>query len=473
MTFRKTSTWLVALGLVLLTGGCAWLRPDQAARVATGSVAHDLCSETFISAQDPDRTFAESVAPRPGLELVAPLLHYEVDRTHGWVRASFAGGFTSTAVYREPGGCMLVRELPACGPECAVGIARLAERARAGTSLPVAPAASPALAHVLDEAFAENAAGARRNTKAVLILYRGNIVAERYAPGYGPDTPILGFSLSKSVTSALVGILVKDGKLKLDTPLFAGRGTGPVPTVENALRMTTGLDLDETGSGFDPSNHLLYVHTDDMAAFAAQAAALAPPGRRWAYSSATTHLLARLVRDTAGGAGAVRQFAQERLFGPAGMRHVTMETDATGTPIGAHYIFASTRDWGQFGLLYLHRGLGPDGRRLLPEDWVRWSTEPTLDTDYGAGWWLNRRAGGASGKGLDMPLMPDAPPDTFYGLGNLGQYLLVVPSMDLVIVRLGRAHTHDFDVDGANRLVAGAVAALGQAPASAETTRRP
>jgi CubicO group peptidase (beta-lactamase class C family) len=444
------------LPLALAVSGCAWLRPDLAARVATGTTAHDVCSETFVSHQDSERTFAESIAPRPGISVIAPLLRYEVDRDAGTVRASLAGGFASLAVYRGRDGCLLA---------ASKAVARMpAPLADARPAVPLALAPGPSgLGRVLDEAFAENAGGPRRNTKAVVILHRGRVVAQRFADGYGPDTPILGFSLSKSVVHALTGILVADGRLRLDTPLFADERPGPVPTVENALRMTTGLDLDETGSGFDPSNHLLYVHTDDMAAFARQARTLASPGQRWAYSSASTHLLARLLRDTAGGPEALQRFARARLFVPLGMGHVTVETDATGTPIGAHYILASPHDWARFGMLYLDDGVAPDGRRLLPAGWIRWSTEPTLDTDYGAGWWLNRRAAAARGTDHDMPLMRGVPPDAFYALGNLGQYIVVVPSRQLVVVRLGRAHTPAYDSAGMERLVAGAIAVLGDA----------
>lgn len=448
--------------LVLGISGCAWLRPDLAARVATGTTAHDLCSETFVSGLDPGHTFDESLKPRPGFDLIAPLMRYEIDRGQGWVRASIAGGFSSLAVYKGHDGCMLVKQPDATVQKTQVTTVMAARSRELLAEPPVIAPTSPALGDAVDEAFAENVPGSKRNTKAVIVLHRGRVVAERYAPGYGPETPVLGFSLSKSVINALVGILVRDGKLQLKSPLPLTNHAALTPTVENALRMTTGLDLDETGSGFDPSNHLLYVRTDDMAAFAEKAKTLEVPGQRWAYSSAGIHLLARLVRDTVGGGEAVQRFAQNRLFGPLGMQHVTMETDETGTPIGAHYILATSRDWARFGMLYLNDGVAMNGQRVLPENWVRWSTEPTLNTDYGAGWWLNRRSAGAQGTVHDMPLMPDVPSDAFYALGNLGQYVVVVPSKELVVVRLGRAHTPDFDIAGMNSLLAKVIAALAQ-----------
>jgi CubicO group peptidase (beta-lactamase class C family) len=457
MIHHRKLGFLLAL-LALGASGCAWLRPDLAARVATGTTAHDLCSETFVSGLDPDQAFAESLKPRPGFDIIAPLVRYQVDREHGEVRATLAGGFASRAVYRGSSGCTLVRPRSGQPPQAVPAMPAL-QAGMAAAALPMAPA-PPALRSAVDEAFAENVAGAARNTKAVLVLHRGRLVAERYAPGYGPATPVLGFSLSKSVTSALAGLLVADGRLQPDAPLAVDHATAPPVTLEHALRMTTGLDLDETGSGFDPSNHLLYVHTQDMAGYARQARVLAPPGQRWAYSSASTHLVARRLGEALGGAGAVQRFAQQRLFAPLGMQQVTMEADETGTPIGAHYMLATPHDWARFGQLYLDKGVALNGQRVLPESWVRWSTQPTLNTSYGAGWWLNHRQGGSPGPGTDMPLMPDAPADTFYALGNLGQYVVVVPSAQLVVVRLGRAHTRDFELAGMNRLLAQAIAAL-------------
>lgn len=440
------------LALSALATGCAWLRPDLAARVATGTVAHDLCSGTFVSGANGDRLFAESLAPRAGLRLVAPLLRYRIDPTHGSVHASLGGGFASTAVYRGEQGCLLVRHPPGAADVFAPPAAPLA-------APPVATA--PALVAALDQAFAEAPSTAPRNTRAVVIMQGGRVVAERYGAGIGPATPLLGFSLGKSVVGVLAGMMIADGTITLDTPLLPGR-TGAIPTVAQALRMTTGLDLDETGSGFDAATRMLYVHADDMAGFARQAVQLAPPGQRWAYSSATTHLLARLLTERVGGAAAMRRYARERLFAPLGMTTVTMEADATGTPVGAHYVLASARDWAQLGQLYLRDGVAASGRRIVPAGWVRWSTSPTLDTDYGAGWWLNRRNGGPPRHSHDMPLLPSAPADTFYGLGNLGQYLLVVPSIELVIVRLGAAHTPDFDSAATDRLVGAVISALGQ-----------
>ncbi|RQS64111.1 class C beta-lactamase-related serine hydrolase [Burkholderia sp. Bp8963] len=451
----KKRLLLICAALAVSFAGCTAVRPDYAARVATGTTAHDVCSETFVSGQQPDDIFAETLASRPGFGWIAPLIRYRVDRGRREVSASLAGAFTSRAVYRGAWGCMLVKSDAAsiAPPQPLPAVS--------DTPLPVAQDPSPAMSRALDAAFAESDPRAPRRTKAVAVLYRGELIGERYAPGYGPDTPILGFSISKSVTNALVGVLVREGKLRVDMPVPLDNGSGASIPLEDFMRMTSGLDIDETGSGFDPSNQVMYVHTDDMAAATRRTRAITAPGQRWAYSSASVHLVARIVRDAVGGnAATVQRFAHDALFAPLGMQHVTMEMDETGTPIGAHYMLASTRDWARFGALYLNDGVAPDGRRLLPQNWVRWSTTPTLATDYGAGWWVNHHDRASDKPVGDMPLMPDAPADTFYALGNLGQYVIVVPSKQLVIVRLGNAQTHDFDIDGANRLVKDVIDAL-------------
>lgn len=472
----KASRIALILALTAAAGGCAWFRPDLAARVATGTTAHDLCTQVFVTGLAAGQVFDQAIRPRPGLARIAPLLDYRVDREGGEVSARLAGGFTSRAVFLGERGCRLVA-VDAVDAEVAAATVDPMPNGEAAAVSDASPDASPdpprdpsrepsrdqALTPIIDQAFAERPGGPGRHTLAVVVLHRGRLVAERYAAGVDPRSRLLGFSLAKSVTSALAGVLVTDGRLDPDeavgvrpgAPPEAASAMPPPVTVDQALRMTTGLALDETGSGFDPSNHMLYLHTEDMAAFARRARPVYPPGQHWAYSSASTQLVARRLAEIAGGGDALRRLASERLFQPIGATSFVIEADGSGTPIGAHYVLATARDWARFGQLYLDNGLAPDGRRLLDPAWIRTTTTPTLDTSYGAGWWLNRRTSPSAGPG--MPLLPGLPADTFYGLGNLGQWLVIIPSRQLVVVRLGFAHTRQFDVDGMAKLVGGLV----------------
>ena len=294
----------------------------------------------------------------------------------------------------------------------------------------------------LDHAFEEPAAPPFRRTKAVVVVHDGRVIAERYAAGIGVDTPLLGFSLTKSVVNALIGILTQQGLVTPSLP-------APVPEwraatdprreieVEHLMRMTTGLALDETNSGFDPSSQMVYLHRD-MAGFAAKAAMIAPPGTRWAYSSATTQLLARIIRDGVGGPEQTLAFAWRELFNPLGMRDVTLEFDGTGTLQGSSYMLASARDWARFGLLYLNDGL-IGGKRLLHEDWVDLSAAATLDTDYGAGFWTNRSEHENAKRRVRLGI----PRDAFFASGDLGQRIVILPSQnarDRPARRLRRSH---------------------------------
>ena len=234
-----------------------------------------------------------------------------------------------------------------------------------------------------------------------MVLKDGRVVAERYAPGYNIDTPILGYSATKSVISALTGILVRQGKLAVDRPAPVAAWQSPddphhAITVDHLLRHTSGLAMGSSlnaslASAIAPVNQMKYI-AGDMAAFAEGADLESPPGSAWNYHDGNTIILSRLIRDAAGGHAAdVLRFARTELFGPLGMRNVTLEFDATGTPEGSSQMLAPARDWARFGALYLDDGV-IGRRRILPEGWVSYSAAPTGNAwvGYGAGFWTNR-----------------------------------------------------------------------------------
>jgi CubicO group peptidase (beta-lactamase class C family) len=194
----------------------------------------------------------------------------------------------------------------------------------------------------------------------------------------------------------------------------------------------------------------------DMAGFAERARLKAAPGSQWEYTSGNTLILSRIIRDAVGGrAEDVVELAERELFGPLGIRTATIEFDSTGTPVGSIYVFASARDWARFGTLYLNDGM-VDGRRILPEGWVKYSASPSLDTDYGAGFWTNR---GTHEDAADR-IRAGMPADAFYGSGNLGQRVVIAPSAGLVFVRLGLTHSAGFDMRGLLRLISDTTSAI-------------
>jgi CubicO group peptidase (beta-lactamase class C family) len=218
--------------------------------------------------------------------------------------------------------------------------------------------------------------------------------------------------------------------------------------------MTTGLALDETNSGFDPSSQMVYLQ-DDMAGFAVKAPLMAPPGTRWHYSSPSTQLLARIIRDAVGGPEQTLAFAWRELFNPLGMRSVTLEFDGSGTLQGTTYMLASARDWARFGLLYLNDGV-VGGKRLLHEDWVDFSAAATLKSDYGAGFWTNRSERPSAKTRVALGI----PRDAFFASGDLGQRVVIMPTQRLVVVRLGDSVDPTGDMRGLARLVKEVIAAV-------------
>jgi CubicO group peptidase (beta-lactamase class C family) len=451
-----------ALVVAALAVPAVIFRPDRAIRVATGVVAHNVCAKTFVSGFDPKTVFAETT-DRDGLRRLKWALRYDVDRTAKTVDASLSGMLGSRAAFHDGFGCVMLlqgSDEPYLLKSDIDALKRpknpplLAEIA--GPDL-VEPS-DPKLKAALDHAFEEPAAPPFRRTKAVLVVHDGRVIAERYASGIGVDTPLLGFSMTKSVVNALIGILTQQGNISPSFPAPVAEWRGAADPrreieVEHLLRMTTGLALDETNSGFDPSSQMVYLH-NDMAGFAVKAAMIAPPGTRWAYSSPTTQLLARIIRDITGGPEQTLAFAWRELFNPLGMRDVTLEFDGAGTLQGSTYMLASARDWARFGLLYLNDGV-IGGRHILHEDWVDFSAAATLDTDYGAGFWTNR----SEHENAKGRVRLGIPRDAFFASGDLGQRIVIIPSQHLVIVRLGDSVDPTGDIRGLGRLVKEVIAA--------------
>ena len=329
--------------------GCAVREPAGALRVVTGLISHNLCSEIFVTGRDPDAAYTESLLPRAGGALVHWAVRYDVDRTNRQVRTRVAGGFESRAVYREGLGCLVAHgNVPA---DSSPHEARADDDPTSNPLLPEIAGPAPVeptnarLRAALDRAFAEPDRPPHRWTKAVVVVHDGHVVAERYAPGYSATTPLLGYSATKSVTSTLIGILVRQGRLSVEGPAPVAAWSDPndprhAITIDQLLRMTSGLALGESGSPFCAVARMHYLERD-MAGFAEGARLTAQPGRTWAYTSGNTLILSRLIREAVGGhTDDVRRFAQRELFAPLGMRTVTLEFDATGTPVGSTYMFA-------------------------------------------------------------------------------------------------------------------------------------
>lgn len=441
---------IIAVLATVAVLAAGWLF-SKAAPIGSGFVAKYLCSSTFISDRDPAIVFEEDVKP---VNPLASIVSYSIDRRRQTVTASSLGLFTMTALYRDGCGCSLVIDTTA--DEMArqklvpPDFADKRPRQRAdlpwpdGSRGPVDPAGlgvdRQKLETALDAAFAEPGPEKPRKTRAVVVVYDGQLIAERYAPGFRPDMPLLAWSMSKTVTNALVGILVKQKRLDIMQP-------APVPAWQTAgdersgiildqlLRMSSGLKFEEVYAPFYDATYMLY-GSYDFGAYAAAKQLETAPGAKWYYSSGTTNIVAGIVRR------AIEKdheyyyrFIHEELFDRIGMYSAVMEPDSSGTFVGSSYTFATPRDWARFGLLYLQDGIW-QGRRILPAGWVAYTTTPTPAAprgEYGAHAWLNA---GSAANPRDRR-WPAAPRDAFAALGFQEQKVIVIPSRKLVLVRFG------------------------------------
>ncbi len=286
---------------------------------------------------------------------------------------------------------------------------------------------------LLDTAFADPQPVTTVKTNDLLIVHRGRVVMERYASGVAATDTQPSWSMAKSMLHAAIGILVRDGRIDVKqcaaVPQWQQPGDARAAiTIDSLLHMTSGLRFCEdyvSDELSDVIKMLLRPGTDDMGAFAAAFPLDHAPDSTFNYSSGTTNILSAIVRDLLGGQEAYLSFLQRELFSPIGMTSAVPRFDVSGSWIGSSYCFATPRDFARFGLLYLRDGVW-DGRRILPEGWVDYGRTPGPVRPinelygYGAHWWL---LGDELG--------------TFFAQGYLGQYLFLVPTLDLIVVRHG------------------------------------
>ena len=301
---------------------------------------------------------------------------------------------------------------------------------------PPARLTSTRFAELLDQAFAAKSTARLGETHALLIVQGGRIVHEQYGEGCGPDQTYPSWSKAKSITHALVGIAVGDGKIDVsapaDVPDWRGEGDprGAI-TLDHLLRMSSGLGWVEEYLPDRPSDVIAMLFgkgKDDVAGYAAKSRLAHEPGSHWYYSSGTTNIVARTLGRAIGAQGeAFEAYMRDRLFTPIGIRSPVPKFDAAGTFIGSSFCYCTARAFARFGLLYLRDGVW-DGQRILPEGWVDYARTPTFQAPgvaeteggYGAHWWLDI-----------------AGPGSFSANGYDGQYTVCVPDLDLVLVRHG------------------------------------
>jgi CubicO group peptidase (beta-lactamase class C family) len=427
----------LALGLLLaiaLVIGSLWLlagiSPRQipsALALATGLGAKLACSGHYLSGFDNAR-IADDLATYSTL---TRLLEIRTGPRNG-VEAHMPGGPAAVARYRPGLGCTL--EYASDSPLDAVVVER--PKIDATRAWPAGAQAGPVDARVAallsDMLAADNAGGL--DTRALLVVQDGRLLAEAYAPGISKDTPLLGWSMGKSVIAILVGRLQALGRLSMAEqnlfPAWSADARTEI-TVENLLQMTSGLDFTEDYVPGSDATRMLF-SSPSASDVAMQSPLVHPPGSFFAYSSGTTNLLARLVYERVGAsAQAQMDFIADELGTPLALEGTTLEPDASGVAVGSSFVYAPARDWARFGLLLLDGGK-INGQRLLSEDWVVRATEPNHsdnDPRYGYQLWLN-----GGGRELRWPSLPA---ESYAMQGNRSQFVMVLPIQRAVVVRLG------------------------------------
>lgn len=439
MQRRSKHILLGASAVLLLAVAFALYYVSSLASGGAGYGAKVMCAGVFVSGRSPDSIRTGELAfDHPATKL----LKLEIQREQRSATATFAGLVSRTAYFRDGLGCTLdlTREQLSAQPRLPI-VPNTEAPWPAGGSDDVEPVDHVQLAKALDGAFSEPDPAQPRRTRAVVVVQNGRIVAERYAPGFDERMPLQGWSMTKSVTNALVGVLVGQGKLSVNAP-------APVPewsasndprraiTLDQLMQMSSGLKFNE--SYLDPTTDVavMLYSRPDAAAYAAARPLASAPGSVWSYSSGTANIISRIIRDAVG--GSIEDywgFPRRALFDRIGMRSAIMEPDASGVFVGSSFLYATARDWARFGLLYLNDGVW-NGERILPEGWVRYSTAAAPKAPqgrYGAQIWLNA---GDAGNPSNRP-WPNLPTDIYNFSGFEGQHVVIVPSKRLVVVRLG------------------------------------
>ena len=428
---KKALRIVGALLLLAVIGGCIYL--DTLMPIITGYGAKNMASAVFVSGRD--------AATVKDLDLNFSFIKFDkfrIDYENRTVTSRFLWR-KATAVYREGYGVTLLREAKADD----LPAFPLPPEDDAVAPLPAGDSAEVAALEPIAKAFVDERSY-NGHPFAFVVLHKGKVVAERYDEGIGPDTKLLSWSMGKSFTNALIGLMAADGMLDIDAPLnlpeWQNDGRKGI-TLHHLMQMQSGLDWNEDYGARSDVNLMLHCEPD-MGLFAQEHPLAYEPGTHWYYSSGSTNIVMRYLKGLFPSDEAFLGYIRERLFAPLGIRNAVWEVDVAGTPVGSSYLYVRPMDYARFGELYLEDGCVA-GERLLQEGWVDYTVTPASDSggQYGAFFWLNQ-----------CGRYPDAPADLFSCNGHDGQQIFIIPSRELVVVILGYSPKPDRVIDF-NRLL--------------------
>lgn len=420
---------LVTPILLLMVAAMAGYPPRYllaAPSVATGIGSKLLCSAHYVSSFSEQQAYSDLLQYSPFLSQ----LDIDFDQSRRTVTTSFFGLDSAVAEYVDGLGCAL--EFPGYRQRYSIPAEVTIKSTAAWPAGSYVGEPEYEIQNLLDEMVArDNLAGL--NTRALLVVHRERILAETYAQGVDAGTPVLGWSMAKSLMSVMLGSLAYRGKLDFAAaPGFSEWQSDEREeiTILDMLTMSDGLEFSEEYDPGDDATAMLFTEPSG-AAYVLNQQLVNEPGQVFNYSSGTTTLLSLIYQQANGGPVAAYQDYMRYIHKPLGFQNAVFEMDAAGTFVGSSYFYASARDWARLGQLMLNRG-AINGRRIVSEEWIDSAMSPNNtinDRAYGFQWWLNH-----GNPEVEWPALPE---DTISAQGNRQQYLVVIPSLELVIVRLG------------------------------------
>lgn len=439
MSLKKIFVWSFTIVIVAgLSYGIYYA--SQAFPILAGYGAKSLCSCVTLGGRQPENVISNELGSG-----ILSLGSFEFNVADSSATGSVFGFAKRKAVYRKGLGCTLLSEIEESELRNQKFIvAKLPDVNQDSIKWPNGNFTSDTLIigvnydklnQTIDEAFSEPGEEKNRRTRAIIVLYDGQIIAEKYADGFNRNSRLLGWSMAKSLTNAVIGLLVKQGKLSpIDKPPIEEwkKDNRSTITIQNLLQASSGLAWKEIYSGPSDATKMLF-RKRDAGIFASHAPLAKQPDTDFYYSSGTTNILSWIIRNNLGDS-AYHSFPYNNLFYKIGMNSMVLEPDAGGTFVGSSFAYATARDWARFGLLYLNDGMWGN-ERILPEGWVEFTYTPAKSAErgeYGAQFWLNAGAPGNP----ENRMYPDVPTDLFWADGYEGQNVFILPSKNLVVVKL-------------------------------------
>lgn len=422
--------WL-GLGLVLIVAGAAgWLyfAPPELLRVATAYSAKIVCSNVFIAGRDPVDVLARDVQA-PG----HPILKYvSFEKGEDTITAHLFGFLaTQTALYRPGLGCAVVPDGDLAAAH-AVALASVPKQETSELEWPLGDQVSRPMSDPVQKLLADPEL-AGPEMRAIVVVKDGRIIGERYGEGFTESVPLLGWSMTKTVTAAIVAARVGEGKLSYQQDHLFPEWTDDRAKIKisDLLAMQSGLDLEETYGDVNDVTRMLFLEPD-QARFVEAKPLEAQPGQKWEYTTGSAVLLTRIWMNTFADRAEALSYPRKALFAPIGMTSAIMEPDEAGTFSGGSLLYATARDWARFGLLLADGGVWNEDPVLPPDFIARVSTPTTLSDGVYTGalaWKL--ASGERKGETFEIPA------DTYWAIGHDGQSMAIVPSEHLVVLRLG------------------------------------